>query len=216
MAAKTFRDKLAPTPTKKLLTCDGGGIRGILSLEIMGAIEKLLRDRLSDPNLVLADYFDYVAGTSTGAIIATLVALGFSADEIRDFYLRSGEEMFHRARLWERFRTKFEDDKLSRMLRDVIGENTTLGSEKLRTLLMMVMRNATTDSPWPLSNNPKAKYNDAARADCNLKLPLWQLVRASTAAPVYFPPEVVRVGRDFIFVDGAVTMHNNPAFQLFL
>jgi hypothetical protein len=98
----------------------------------------------------------------------------------------------------------------------VIGADTTLGSEKLRTLLMMVMRNATTDSPWPLSNNPKAKYNDAARADCNLQLPLWQLVRASTAAPTYFPPEVVRVGRDFIFVDGAVTMYNNPAFQLFL
>ena len=124
--------------------------------------------------------------------------------------------MFHKARLWERFGTKFEDDKLSQMLRDVIGADTTLGSEKLRTLLMMVMRNATTDSPWPLSNNPKAKYNDAARADCNLKLPLWQLVRASTAAPTYFPPEVVRVGRDFVFVDGAVTMYNNPAFQLFL
>jgi hypothetical protein len=44
----------------------------------------------------------------------------------------------------------------------------------------------------------------------------WQLVRASTAAPTYFPPEVVRVGRDFVFVDGAVTMYNNPAFQLFL
>ena len=102
------------------------------------------------------------------------------------------------------------------MLRDVIGADTTLGSEKLRTLLMMVMRNATTDSPWPLSNNPKAKYNEPARVDCNLKLPLWQLVRASTAAPTYFPPEVVRVGRDFIFVDGAVTMFNNPAFQLFL
>jgi patatin-like phospholipase/acyl hydrolase len=41
-------------------------------------------------------------------------------------------------------------------------------------------------------------------------------VRASTAAPTYFPPEVVRVGRDFVFVDGAVTMYNNPAFQLFL
>ena len=124
--------------------------------------------------------------------------------------------MFHKARLWERFRTKFEDDKFSNMLRDVIGEDTALGSEKLRTLLMMVLRNATTDSPWPLSNNPAAKYNDAARADCNLKLPLWQLVRASTAAPTYFPPEVVHIGRDFIFVDGGVTTYNNPAFQLFL
>jgi uncharacterized protein len=82
---------------------------------------------------------------------------------------------------------------------------------------MMVMRNATTDSPWPLSNNPRARYNDLARKDCNLNLPLWQLVRASTAAPTYFPPEVVQVGgQRFLFVDGGVTMYNNPAFQLFL
>jgi patatin-like phospholipase len=212
----SYRDKLDKTGPRKLLACDGGGIRGIISIEVLARIESELRKSSGNPKLVLADYFDYVSGTSTGAIIATLIALGYSIDETRDFYLRSGAEMFHKARLWERFRTKFEDDKLSQMLRDVIGADTTLGSEKLRTLLMMVMRNATTDSPWPLSNNPKAKYNDAARADCNLKLPLWQLVRASTAAPTYFPPEVVRVGRDFIFVDGAVTMYNNPAFQLFL
>jgi hypothetical protein len=42
-------------------------------------------------------------------------------------------------------------------------------------------------------------------------------VRASTAAPTYFPPEIVQVGpREFIFVDGGMTMYNNPAFQLFL
>jgi uncharacterized protein len=212
----SYRDKLNEIGPRKLLACDGGGIRGIISIEVLARIESELRKSSGNPKLVLADYFDYVAGTSTGAIIATLIALGYSADQTRDFYLRSGAEMFHKARLWERFRTKFEDDKLSKMLRDVVGEDTTLGSEKLRTLLMMVMRNATTDSPWPLSNNPKARYNDVARADCNLKLPLWQLVRASTAAPTYFPPEVVHVGRDFIFVDGAVTMFNNPAFQLFL
>jgi len=124
--------------------------------------------------------------------------------------------MFHKARLWERFRTKFESDKLTEMLRDVIGEDTTLGSDKLHTLLMMVLRNATTDSPWPLTNNPAAKYNDLTRPGCNLKLPVWQLVRASTAAPTYFPPEVIHIDHDFIFVDGGVTMYNNPAFQLFL
>jgi len=79
------------------------------------------------------------------------------------------------------------------------------------------MRNATTDSPWPVSNNPRAKYNDAKRPDSNLCLPLWQLVRASTAALTYFPPETIQVGaRHFVFVDGAVTMYNNPSFQLFL
>ena len=212
----TYRDKLDKRGARKLLACDGGGIRGIISIEVLGRIECELRKSSGNPKLVLADYFDYVAGTSTGAIIATLIAMGYSTDEVRDFYLRSGAEMFHKARLWERFRTKFEDDNLSNMLRDVIGEDTTLGSGKLRTLLMMVLRNATTDSPWSVCNNPTAKYNEPARVDCNLKLPLWQLVRASTAAPTYFPPEVVRVGRDFIFVDGAVTMFNNPAFQLFL
>ena len=214
--AMSYREKLDKIGPRKLLACDGGGIRGLISIEILARIESELRKSSGNPKLVLADYFDYVAGTSTGAIIATLIALGLSADEIRDFYLRSGAEMFHKARLWERFRTKFESDKLSEVLRDVIGENTTLGSEKLRTLLMMVLRNATTDSPWPLTNNPAAKYNDVTRPGCNLKLPLWQLVRASTAAPTYFPPEVIHVDHDFIFVDGGVTMYNNPAFQLFL
>jgi len=212
----SYRDKLNKTCSRKLLACDGGGIRGIISIEVLAGIEAELRKSSGNPKLVLANYFDYVAGTSTGAIIATLIALGHSTDEILDFYLRSGAEMFHKARLWERFRTKFESDKLTQMLRDAIGEDTTLGSDKLHTLLMMVLRNATTDSPWPLTNNPAAKYNDLTRPGCNLKLPVWQLVRASTAAPTYFPPEVIHIDHDFIFVDGGVTMYNNPAFQLFL
>ncbi len=217
--ASSFKDKLTRTGPRKLLACDGGGIRGIISVEILARIEAELRAASGKPDLVLADYFDYVAGTSTGAIIATLVSLGFSVDAIRDFYLKSGAEMFQPARLWERLHTKFDDDNLTRMLKEVTGEETTLGSDKLRTLLMIVLRNATTDSPWPLSNNPSAKYNDLAvrGGGSNLHLPLWQLVRASTAAPTYFPPEVVNVGpQQFVFVDGGVTMYNNPAFQLFL
>ena len=64
---------------------------------------------------------------------------------------------------------------------------STLGDDGLRTLLMMVLRNHTTDSPWPVSNNPGGRYNQRVRddgtprLDCNLDLPLWQLVRASTA-----------------------------------
>ena len=146
----------------------------MISIEVLAGMESELRRSSGNPKLVLADYFDYVAGTITGAIIATLIALGYSTDEIRDFYLRSGAEMFHKARLWERFRTKFESDKLSEMLLGVIGEDTTFGSDKLRTLLMMVLRNATTDSPWPLSNNPAAKYNDVTHPGCNLKASLRQ------------------------------------------
>ena len=114
-------------------------------------------------------------------------------------------------------KTKFRDDKLAAMPTAIIGADTTFGSDKLRTLLMVVLRNATTDSPWPLSKNPQAKYNLAGATGRNSELKLWQLVRTSTTAPTYFPPEVIHGGeREFAFVDGGITMYSNPAFQLFL
>lgn len=219
---RTFREKMRAPGPKRLLALDGGGILGAISIEYLARIEALLREESGDKKLVLADYFDYVGGTSTGAIIATCVALGMSTDEVRTFYHAQGAQMFERASLFRRFRYKYSDRSLTELLQKTIDErtgeaNTTLGSEKLRTLLMVVLRNATTDSPWPLSNNPDAKYNDPRRPDCNRRLPLWQIVRASTAAPTYFPPEVVTVGpKTFVFVDGGVTVFNNPAFQLFL
>lgn len=213
----SYRDRINADGPKKILALDGGGIRGMITVEILAGIEELLRNALGREDFVLADYFDYVAGTSTGAIIATCISLGMPVAKIREFYINSGKEMFDKAFILKRFRYKYEDEKLSDMLRQVVGSDTTFGSDKLKTLLLIVMRNATTDSPWPLSNNPRAKYNDTSRKDCNLNLPLWQLVRASTAAPVYFPPEVIQLDRrEFIFVDGGVTTYNNPAFMAFL
>jgi patatin-like phospholipase/acyl hydrolase len=218
-----IKDKDALGGPRKLLALDGGGIRGTITLEILAELERSLEQRLgAGPGFVLADYFDYIAGTSTGAIIATCLSLGMRVTDIRAFYLASGPAMFDKANILKRFRNKYKDEQLAQKLQEVIRERSgepeaTLGSQALKTYLLLILRNATTDSPWPLSNNPKAKYNDISHHSCNLKLPLWQLVRASTAAPTYFPPEVVTVGtEDFVFVDGGVTMYNNPAFQLFL
>jgi uncharacterized protein len=202
---------------RKLLTLDGGGIRGALTIEVLARLEELLRQRTGNAQLVLGDWFDYVAGTSTGAIIAACLAAGMSTDKLRAFYQEQGPAMFEKAFLLKRLNYEYKSEPLALTLRKTLGDNTTLGDPTLRCLLMMVMRNATTDSPWPVSNNPGAKYNDRAREDCNLNLPLWQLVRASTAAPVYFPPEYVQLGKQqFMFVDGGVTTYNNPAFLLFL
>jgi predicted acylesterase/phospholipase RssA len=215
----SLAEKIKSGSQKKILALDGGGIRGILSVEILAKIERLLREKLGkDEKFVLADYFDFIAGTSTGAIVAACLSWGMTVDRIRNFYLENGKEMFDKASLLDRYyRHKFDSEKLSARLRAEFGAETTLGSDKLGTLLMMVLRNASTDSPWPVSNNPAAKYNDCARPDCNLNLPLWQLIRASTAAPTYFPPEIVKIGaKEFIFVDGGITMYNNPSFQAFL
>ena len=214
----TLAERIRKPGPKKILTMDGGGILGMISVEVLAGIEDMLRTELkAGSDFVLADYFDFVAGTSTGAIIAACVAAGMPVARVRKFYEESGAEMFDRASMLKRLYYKYDDDNLARKLKSELGEATTLGDSKLKSMLMMVMRNATTDSPWPVSNNPFAKYNQRARADCNLALPLWKLVRASTAAPTFFPPEVVTIGeKNFVFVDGGVTMYNNPAFQAFL
>lgn len=212
-----------PTP-KKILTCNGGGILGLISVEILAKLESDLRARYNKPGLVLSDWFDFVCGTSTGAIIAACIAAGMSMDHIRSFYVGSGEQMF------KRLRYSYNDEPLAKKLRDELNRAlgyaegqppARLGDANLKTLLMMVLRNHTTDSPWPVSNNPLAKYNQPERKDFNLNLPLWQLVRASTAAPTFFPPEVVTFAPctpneyQFIFVDGGVTTYNNAAFLAF-
>jgi predicted acylesterase/phospholipase RssA len=215
-------DRIESENQKKLLAIDGGGIRGVLALEVLQGIENILKAKSGRSDFRLADYFDYIAGTSTGGIIAAGLSVGMSVGDILAFYQDAGAQMFVKANLLRRLRYKFEDEPLAAKLKEVFDPDTTLGSEKLRTLLLLVMRNATTDSPWPISNNPYARYNSRTRDDCNLKLPLWQLIRASTAAPTYFPPDVIVLNpntekeQEFVFVDGGVTMYNNPAFQLFL
>jgi hypothetical protein len=150
-------------------------------------------------------------------VIAAGLAKGLRVAQLLDLYVTRSEEMFDHASLRRRYHYRYGSQRLRELLQSTLGKDTTLGSEDLKTLLLIVVRNATTDSPWPLSNNPNALFNDPRRADNNLAIPLWQLVRASTAAPTYFPPEVVTLGgRKFVFVDGALTMYNDPAFQLFL
>lgn len=215
---RSYRDRIDAPGPKKLLALHGGGVRGVITLEILSELETMLRRETgSDDDFVLADYFDYVAGTSTGAIIAAGIARGMPVDELRLLYAQHGEDMFDKASIRRRFLYKYESGGLKELLQNAFGEATTFGDTSLRTLLMMVLRNATTDSPWPLSNNPSAKYNAPGRPDNNLDLPLWQLVRASTAAPTYFESERIQVGdHAFVFVDGGVTMFNNPSFQLFV
>ena len=198
---------------RKLLALDGGGIRGVLSLGILAQIEKIA-------GKPLGEYFDYIGGTSTGAIIATGLALGFSVSKLQQFYDDCGPLMFEPRFLLQRYKSLYASDPLKDKLMEAFGAQRTLGSSDLKPKLLIMTRNWTTDSPWPVSNNPKAKYNDPSRPDCNLNIPLWQLVRASTAAPIYFPPEVLNwdtkdPSKSFAFVDGGATPYNNPAFQMY-
>jgi len=216
-----LRERYTRPGPRRLLALDGGGIRGVMTLEILAEIERQLRElRGAGPEFRLSDFFDYVAGTSTGAIIAAGLARGMSVAELLDFYVQVGPQMFDKSALLRRWKHLNRAEPLKEKLQEVYGAKTTLVPEDLRCLLLVVTRNATTDSPWPISSNPLALFNDRALPDCNLNIPLWQLVRASTAAPIYFPPEVIEwdpndPSKSFVFVDGGVTPYNNPAMVLY-
>jgi hypothetical protein len=191
-----------------------------MAIEVLAALEDALARASATPGTLLADHFDLVAGTSAGAIVASAIALRIPMAEIRDFVEANTRSMFQPSGWLERIRHLYDKRQLERNLRTWFGEDTALGSDRLRTLLMLVMRNASTDSPWIVSNSPRAPFNRRDLDDCNLDLKVWQLARASAAAPGYFEPEVVtldRTGRHrFVFVDGGLTGFNNPAFKAFL
>jgi hypothetical protein len=186
-------------------------------LQILVSIEQMFRKETGRDDLVLADVFHFFAGTSTGAIIATCLSWGMSVQEIEQLYISCAQEIFAKEHWYRRWKTKYRTQPIAEVFRRRFCEDAQgtvpalLGSRRLRTLLLIVMRNATTGSPWPVSNNPQACYNDRLLPDCNLNIPLWQLLRASTAAPIYFSPEEIQLAdQSFLFVDGGMTPFNNP------
>ena len=209
---------------KRILALDGGGLKGILSIGILQEVEELLRERHGGgKDFRLCHYFDLIAGTSTGAIIAAALALGWSVERIRETYMQLGEKVFEKSFLRKGFlRAKYDDKKLSEELKKSFGPETTMGSEKLKTGLLVITKRLDTGSPWPVSNNPRGKYFEARDDGVigNKDYPLWQIVRASTAAPAFFDPESITIidkpGHQRVegdFVDGGVSPFNNPSLQ---
>jgi predicted acylesterase/phospholipase RssA len=211
---------------KRILALDGGGLRGILTLSYLAELELLLKERHgASKEFRLSHYFDLVVGTSTGAIIAAALACGMSVAEITAKYLELGRKVFQKGPFHlGLIRALYDEKQLIEELKKVYGASTTLGDPSLTTGLLVITKRLDTGSPWPISNNPRGKYyGQRANVDVinNAAYPLWQVVRASTAAPRYFDPEKIEItggkaGEKPIsgeFVDGGVSPFNNPAFQ---
>jgi uncharacterized protein len=210
---------------KRVLSLDGGGLRGVLSLGMLREIETLLRERHgNDPAFRLSDYFDLIAGTSTGAIIAAALSLGMRVDEVHGHYLKLGEHIFKRGffRL-DLVQAKYDSDRVQQALIEVLGERC-LNSTDFRTGLLVVTKRLDTGSVWPITNNPQSKYFKCGTKTTTIpngEYPLWQVVRASTAAPYFFDAETIQIGREAQdcaavygeFVDGGVSPSNNPTLQ---
>lgn len=150
-----------------------------------------------------------------------------SVQEITDIYFKLGREVFYKS-MWRKgiLRARYSHKKLSKHLKAILGDDTTLGSETLKTGVLVVTKRMDTGSPWALGNNPKGIFHETpadASWTSNKDYPLWRVVRASTAAPSFFSPERIEITKAIgdqqvvgEFVDGGVSPFNNPTLQAFM
>jgi uncharacterized protein len=198
---------------KRILALDGGGIRGALTLGFLERLEQILRQRHEWAELRLCDYFDLIGGTSTGAIIATALAMGKEVKEVKELYLELGGRVFGKKRSWwGRLVALFQETELRNVLRRHF-DNAVFGDERIRTGLCIFIKRADLNQTFPLYNHPHGRFYARRRG-----ILVRDAVRASTAAPTYFVPEELEIGRGEVgaFVDGGLSMVNNPALYLFL
>jgi hypothetical protein len=144
--------------------------------------------------------------------------------EIKDLYFSLGGKIFGKKYQWwnifqidDFIKAKYDEGPLEEELQKVFGK-VVLGGPEIKTGLCIVTKRADTNSVWPFINHPKGKYFDSSYGK-NKDIQLWKAVRASTAAPTYFLPELIEVGGGIstaAFVDGGVGMTNNPAMHLLM
>lgn len=226
---RTLFEHLSPdTGVKRILALDGGGVKGVLTLGMLKALEDELRRRAHGAaDFRLSDYYDLIGGTSTGAIIATALSLGLSVDDLIELYMRLGPDVFGRSSGDGVFlSSKFESKKLRRALNSVLAART-LGSADIKTGLAIHAKRIDTGSAWVVTNHPLGVYYDPP-ADSNIfpnkRYRLTDLVLASAAAPTFFDEIVIDIEFDEkrrpvqkgYFVDGAVSANNNPGLQLLM
>ena len=182
----------------RILSIDGGGIRGILPAAFLSEVEKEWLQGGS-----IAGHFDLIAGTSTGGIIALGLAAGLTAAEISDIYVERGKEIFSRPgvsslrRLLKWFVAKQDTEALHRLI-DEIFSNKKFGDAGTRLCIPAV------DGKYGEVYVFKTPHHTDYKGDW--KHDMAHIAKATSAAPTYFKP----VSHDeFLMLDGGIWA-NNP------
>jgi patatin-like phospholipase/acyl hydrolase len=190
-------------PAVKVLSIDGGGIRGLIPALVLAEIERRTRKRT-------AELFDLVAGTSTGGILACALARpgpdgapAFSAEELSEIYFTEGPKIFDRS-LLQRITSleglideRYSDDGLNAALQRYLGDARL--SDALCDLFV---------TAYDVQGRFAFFFRSArARNDPSYDFALTDVARATAAAPTYFEPfEVSDVAgtRTYPLIDGGV------------
>ena len=206
---------------KRILSIDGGGVRGVLALGFLERLEGILAENAGRP-VRLCDHFDLIGGTSTGAHPCDRACARLFGGRHPQFLPPAGTAIFRRPyfRLpgWQ---SVFDAEALRREIVSVVGART-LNSPDLQTGLGVMLKRIDAGSSWILTNNPRAAFWETPTDGSfigNRRYSLANIVRASTAAPHYFDPQLIEIvegASPALFVDGGLTPHNDPSLALLL
>ncbi|TDS13001.1 patatin-like phospholipase family protein [Sphingobacterium paludis] len=201
---------------KRILSIDGGGIRGIIPGMFLVALEDKIRQATGNPSAHLSDYFDFFAGTSTGGILLSILLCPdpensgkpiYSAKDALDIYLEHGTAIFA-AKPWRRFLSRF--GLLSELYDNTVLEKILaayFGDKKLSELLKPCIITAYNIE---LRKNHLFRQQKAISHGESRDFYLRDVCRATSAAPTYFSvAEIFSVAKTrYPLVDGGVFAHN--------
>ena len=190
-----------PKKPFRILSLDGGGIRGVLTARLL--------ERLQEGKPDFLDKVDLFAGTSTGGLLALGLAYGLKPEDCRKLYEQYGQEIFKRSPLGilsDIFNAKYKNDRLAARLQEQFGDRATLGDLANQGKYVLI-------SSFDLDNGPDNRqgirmwkpkfFHNLDAADLDFKEKVVAVALRTSAAPTYFP---IYDG----YVDGGVVA-NNPS-----
>lgn len=182
--------------TFKILSIDGGGIRGVYSAHILKRIEERFEIKLHD-------YFDLIAGTSTGSIIAAAIACNVSLDEVEKLYIEKGSLIFTKRKhigisCKGLFNSIYDSREFKKILNDKFKDKKLKDVDKRLIIPSTDIFNGNVFVA-------KSKYHKDFIRDKDIKVS--DAVLGSCSAPVYFAPH--NAG-NYLLADGGLWA-NNPS-----
>ena len=210
----------------RILSIDGGGIRGIVPGVILAALERKIQVKTKNLNARLSDYFDLIAGTSTGALLACAYTCPnlkgknkFSAKEALDFYLKNGGDIFTPPikkrifSLWGFIDEKHDETVIESILQREF--RTVKLSELLKPTLVVAYNidNRKSDTKYKIQVFRQHKAKKNKKDDFYVK----DMLRGTTAAPAYFEPNQTKslTNTNYPLIDGGV-IANNPSMCAYI
>ena len=188
----------------RILSLDGGGIRGVVAAKMLSLIERQIEQPLNE-------YFDLITGTSTGSILATAIATGRSSEEIVELYRQKSSIIFPYQSRFSLKRIKlifqhgisapkYSDRGLIQVLKDIFGETTIFDIPS--PLLLIVAYDTIERKPIIF----KSWRQDKGYGN----IPLWETCVSSASAPTYFPAhKLEKASIDTIYLDENTSSAND-------